>query len=68
MLTDEGPRSMLTAVVRGRPPERLKGDLGEIHEALRYRFFEQVEDFDGDAEQFAAAEELLELCLEEELT
>ena len=61
-----GPRAVLAAAVRGRPPAALQETLEEVLEGIHLRYGEELGAFDGDTEPFAPARLELTACLQEQ--
>jgi len=61
---EQGPHAMLTAVIRGNPPEDLKSILNETIESIHLTQGEELESFEGDATPFEATRDQLENCLQ----
>jgi outer membrane protein OmpA-like peptidoglycan-associated protein len=59
-----GPQALLAAVIRGHAPTSYRATLEKTIEDIHRDFGRALEDFDGDSAPFAAAEPLLECCLE----
>jgi OOP family OmpA-OmpF porin len=59
-----GPQALLAAVIRGHAPTSYRATLEKTIEDIHRDFGRALEDFDGDSAPFAAAEPLLESCLE----
>ena len=59
-----GPQALLAAVIRGHAPASYRATLEKTIEDIHRDFGRALEDFDGDSAPFAAAEPLLEHCLE----
>jgi outer membrane protein OmpA-like peptidoglycan-associated protein len=59
-----GPQALLAAVIRGHAPASYRATLEKTIEDIHRDFGRALEDFDGDSAPFAAAEPLLERCLE----
>ena len=59
-----GPQALLAAVIRGHAPASYRATLEKTIEDIHRDFGRALEDFDGDSAPFAAAEPLLESCLE----
>jgi OOP family OmpA-OmpF porin len=64
VMVEPGPQALLAAVVRGQPPESLLRKLQDRLETVHLQFAAAFADFAGDAAPFAAAQPLLEECLE----
>ena len=63
VIVQDSPHAVLAAVVRGHPPHELTVALQEALEKIHRIFAVQLGNFDGDAEVFAEANDLLEDCL-----
>jgi OOP family OmpA-OmpF porin len=61
---EQGPKAFLAAVVRGTPPQDLKGDLREAIDTIHLEQEENLESFDGDTIPFEAVRYRLEECLQ----
>ena len=59
-----GPQAILAAVIRGHAPASYRATLEKTIEDIHRDFGQALEEFDGDSAPFAAAEPLLENCLE----
>src|SRR5580704_2747587 len=59
-----GPQAILAAVSRGHAPASYRATLEKTIEDIHRDFGQALEEFDGDSAPFAAAEPLLENCLE----
>lgn len=66
LMVAPGPHAVLAAVVRGSPPPTLRENLQEAVERVHASFQAPLQAFEGDTEQFAGVEPLLESCLSEE--
>jgi len=64
VMVEQGPQAVLAAVVRGQPPESLLHKLQDRLETVHLEFAAAFADFTGDSAPFAAAQPLLEECLE----
>lgn len=61
---EQGPEAILAAVVRGHPPQRLHFKLKSRLEQVHQQFGLAFDAFDGEADPFQPASELLADCLE----
>lgn len=71
VVVEEGPRAVLTAVVRGAPPPRLRAVMQEVLEAIHGEQGQALAQFGGggpsaDTARFASCEPLLERCMLEQ--
>jgi OOP family OmpA-OmpF porin len=64
VLVEAGPLAVLAGVIRGTAPQDLRAVFQEALERIHLQFGTALSEFSGDATPFAAAEPLLEDCLE----
>lgn len=64
VLVEGGPLAVLAGVIRGTAPQDLRAVFQETLERIHLQFGTALSEFSGDAAPFAAAEPLLEDCLE----
>ncbi len=62
-----GPNAMLACVILGDPPAALKIRLYETLESIRIRYAEQLQQYDGDASQFARLDDYMQPMLQSQL-
>jgi hypothetical protein len=60
---EQSPYMILALVIRGTPPESLKGRMSRVLEAVHELHAERLRSFDGDASAFAPAADLLRGCM-----
>lgn len=60
---ERGPSTAVAAVVRGEPPQDLNDRLREAQRLTRTELGDELANFSGDPEPFAAAEPILAKCL-----
>ena len=61
---EQGPLAVLAGVIRGSAPSDLRTTFRETLERIHLQYGAAMKEFSGDAAPFAAAEELLEECLQ----
>lgn len=64
LVVEPGPLAVLAAVVKGSPPEELKGRLQDMLSLIHVQFNEDLGEFGGDPAIFDPAKPLLEELLE----
>jgi len=60
---EEGPQALITAMIRGNPPQELRLVLQEAIEKIHLKFSREIKDFAGDTEIFDVSKPDLEDCL-----
>ncbi len=63
VLTEQGPRTIVAAVIRGNPPHELKTQLQEIVENIEFEYNASLNNFKGDAAPFETTRPSLLYCL-----
>ena len=67
IFAEQGPRAVLSIVIRGRAPQRLRDRLKELLEEVHQKFGDELESFQGETDPFLPATEILEKCFETQL-
>jgi len=60
---EQGPRTILAAVISGNPPQELRTLLQEISENIEFKYSLALDNFKGDAAPFEACKPDLSYCL-----
>jgi OOP family OmpA-OmpF porin len=61
--TEQGSQAALAAVIRGNPPEELRGNLKEALERIEFEQSQALYSFNGDTTPFKESNYLLKACL-----
>jgi len=60
---EQGPKTLLAAVIRGIPPQELKAIMQEILENIEFEYGSAIANFEGDAAPFGACKPDLQYCI-----
>lgn len=60
---EHGPEAILAVVIRGNAPASLRAVMKEALEKIHVEFGSELQNFDGDTDQFESTSPILETCL-----